>query len=157
MGYTISLEVLYAILGWLLATVGTAFLKWLYRRVNLWWWERAVLCRYIMFAYDEVRRDIYGVVSDSQRRVERYELVAHIDSDTHKYHRCMSFLSKHFNRSIMGFSEKISSGKETVYSKYMEAYVIKPYTNPNHLPNDFHKMSRKEIIKQGKSIEDRTY
>ncbi|MCY4009768.1 MAG: hypothetical protein OXF22_08485 [Anaerolineaceae bacterium] len=116
---------------------------------------KTVLSRYIVFAYDEVRRDIYGVVSDSERWIDRYELVAHIDSDTHRYHKCMTYLSEHFNRSIAGLSENISSGKETTYSKHLEAYVIKPYTNYIHLPKDFHKMTRKEIIEQGKDIENR--
>ena len=145
----ISPEVLYAILGWLLATVGTAILKGLYLKGNLWWWERTVLRRYIVFAYDEVRRDIYGVVSDSERRVDRYVLVVHIDSDTHRYDKCMSFLSKHYNRSVAGLGTKISSGKETIYSKHLESYVIKPYKNHIDLPEGFHRMSRKEIIAHG--------
>lgn len=154
MELAISPEVLYAILGWLLATVGTAFLKGLYLKTNLWWWETTVLSRYIVFAYDEVRRDIYGVVSDSNRRVDRYELVVHIDSDTHRYDKCMSYLSKNFNRSVAGLGRKISSGKDTKYSKYLEAYVIKPYTNLINLPEGFHQMTRKEIIE---AYENRTY
>lgn len=149
MELSISPEVLYAILGWLLATVGTAVLRGLYLKTNLWWWEKTVLNRYIVFAYDEVRRDIYGVVSDSERRVDRYELVVHIDSDTHRYDKCMTHLSKHFNHSAAGLSTKISSGQETIYSKYLESYVIKPYTNHIDLPEGFHQMSRKEIIAHG--------
>lgn len=149
-------EVWYAILGWLLATLGTAILKGSYLKGNLWWWEKTVLRRYIVFAYDEVRRDIYGVVSDSERRVDRYVLVVHIDSNTQRYDKCMSFLSKHYNRSSAGLGNRITSGKETMYSKHLESYVIKPYTNQIDLPEGFHRMSRKEIVARGNAKKEST-
>ena len=135
-------EVWYAILGWLLATVGTAILKGLYQQISLWRWEKKVLSRIKIFAYDEERRDIYAVHSGQKRE---FELVVHIDSDVQRYRKCMSHIFRHFNHSLLNLSYTRKEGKELLSRKNLEVYVLKPYTSIADLPKGHWTMSRKEI------------
>ena len=132
----VPLEVWYAILGWLLATVGTAILRGFYQMMVLWRWEKTVLSRFNLFAYDEERRDIYGVTHDPEKLWEKFEfeLVVHIDSDAARYHKCMSHLATHF----------YSTGQTIADNS--KAYVLKPYERFHQYPKGFECMSRKELI-----------
>ena len=153
MEFAISPEVLYAILGWLLATVGTAVLRWMYVNASLWWWEKRVLSSIKIFAYDEERKDIYAVLPATQQYGDfRYELVVHVDAEAQRYHRCMSYIARHFNRSLRNLEYTRRKGDEVTYRKNREAYVLKPYTSIADLPTGFHDMSREEIIEHGKKI-----
>lgn len=146
-------EVWYTILGWFLATIGTAILKALYQKWDLRQWERTVLNRVTVFAYDEDRRDIYRVIGDAERRVDRYELVLHIDSDPQKYQTCMSHIARHFNRSPAHLGHTRRHGQEVTYRKNLEAYVVKPYKSFQEFPANFHQMSREALVK---AYENRT-
>lgn len=149
-------EVWYAILGWLLATVGTAFLKAVYQKLALWCWEKTVLSRFYILAYDEERRDIYAVHADPEKQVDSYELVVHVDSDAPRYQRCMSYIARHFNRSLRNLGHTRRTGNEVTYRKNMEAYVLKPFKSIDDLPPGVHAMSRNEIIEYGRKHENRT-
>ena len=138
----VASEVWYAILGWLLATVGTAILRELYQHFALWRWEKKVLCCIKIFAYDEERRDIYAVHSWEKRE---FELVVHVDSDVQRYRKCMSHILRHFNHSLLNLSYPRKKGSELISIKNLEVYVLKPYTSITELPQGHWTMSRKEI------------
>jgi len=140
-------EVWYAILGWLLATVGTAILKAIYQKWTLWHWERTVLNRVTNFAYDEERGDIYSAINTQSRRIDSFELVLHIASDPQKYKRCMNHITRCFNPSLLSFTHTRKKGDEVYYQKNMEAFVLKPYESVAKYPDGWLGMPRKELIK----------
>lgn len=150
MEHKISPEVLYAILGWLLATVGTAILKAVYQHLALWHWEKTVLSKITIMAYDEERRDVYAVHPATQQHGDfRYELVVHVDAEARRYQKCMSYIARHFNRSLRNLEYIRRTGTEVTNRKSLEAYVLKPYTSIADLPKGYHDMSRKQIIAHG--------
>ena len=140
-------EVWYAILGWLLATVGTAILKALYQEYHLWKWERDVLSRVTIFAHDEERGEIRSPIDVKTGKVEAFELVLHIASEPQKYRRCMNHINRFFNPSRLSLTHTRKKGDEVYYQKNMEAYVLKPYKSVAQYPSGSLGMSRKELLK----------
>ena len=140
-------EVWYTILGWFLATVGTAVLRALYQAYDLWKWERDVLSHVTIFAHDEERGEIRSPIDMQTGRVESFELVLHIASDPQKYKRCMNHITRCFNPSLLSLTHTRKKGDEVYYQKNMEAYVLKPYESVAKYPDGWLGMSRKELIK----------
>ncbi len=139
-------EVWYTILGWFLATVGTAVLRALYQAYGLQKWERDVLSRVTIFAHDEERGEIRSPIDVKTGRVEAFELVVHIDSEPQKYKRCMNYITRFFNPSLLSLTYKRKEGDNVFYQKNMEAYVLKPFESVAKYPDGWLGMSRKEIL-----------
>ncbi len=139
-------EVWYTILGWFLATVGTAILRAIYQKWALWNWERTVLNCVTNFAYDEERGDIYSAINTPSRRIDSFKLVLHIASDPQKYQRCMTHIACFFNPSLLSLTYTRKKGDDVYYQKNMETYVLKPYESVANYPDGWLGMSRKEII-----------
>lgn len=139
-------EVWYTILGWFLATVGTAILKAIYQKLTLWNWERTVLNRVTNFAYDEERGDIYSAINTQSKGIDSFELVLHIASDPQKYQRCMTHITRFFNLSVLSLTYTRKKGDNVYHQKNMEAYVLKPYDSFANYPDGWLGMSRKELI-----------
>ncbi len=139
-------EVWYTILGWFLGTVGTGGLKALYQAHDLRKWERDVLSRVTVFAHDEERGEIRSPIDVKTGRVEAFELVVHIDSEPQKYKRCMNYITRFFNPSLLSLTYKRKEGDRVYYEKNMEAYVLKPYKSFAKYPDGWLGMSRKELI-----------